>query len=409
MNNFFDVKSIREDFVALNQEVHAHPLVYLDSAATAQKPKVVIDAMLAYYQEFPANVHRGAYYLSEVATNKFHEARNIIANFVGASAQGQIIFTRSCTESINLVAHGLSKILLNEGDEIILTHMEHHANIVPWWLLAKEKKLVLKIARVLDNGELDLDYFASLFNNKTKLAAFTHASNALGTINPIRDMIAIAKRFGVSTLIDGAQAVHHVPLNLSDLDVDFYTFSGHKAYGPTGIGVLYAKNTWLDRMPVYQGGGDMITSVSFDEITFAKAPQKFEAGTPHIAGALGLGEAFNYLKSLGLDNISNYEKFLYDYAYKKLVSIPNIKIMGDAKERVSLISFVLPGVHPHDLSSIFDRQGIAIRAGHLCAEPLVRRFGQSAFARISLAFYNTTDEIDRFIDAFGRVFEVFKI
>ena len=409
MPNFFDVKRVRQDFVALNQEVHAHPLVYLDSAATAQKPKVVIDAMRAYYEEYPANIHRGAYYLSEVATRKFHEARKIISDFVGASPKGQIIFTRSCTESINLVAHGLSKILLNEGDEIILTQMEHHANIVPWWLLAQERKVILKVAHVLDNGEIDLEHFESLFTNKTKLAAFSHASNALGTINPVKALIELAKKFGVATLIDGAQAVHHVPLNLSDLDVDFYAFSGHKAYGPTGIGILYAKNSWLDAMPVYQGGGDMITSVSFENITFASAPQKFEAGTPHIAGALGLGAAFNYLTSLGLENIHAYENFLCDYALSKLSQVPNIKIIGDAKERVSLISFVLPGVHPHDLSSIFDRQGVAIRAGHLCAEPLVRRFGQSAFARISLAFYNTTAEIDCFINAFSRVFEVFKL
>jgi cysteine desulfurase/selenocysteine lyase len=408
-NNFFDVESIRQDFPALKQEIHAHPLVYLDSAATAQKPQVVIDAMRAYYEEFPANIHRGAYFLSEVATKKFHEARHIISNFVGASPQGQIIFTRSCTESINLVAHGLSKILFNEGDEIILTQMEHHANIVPWWLLAQERKLVLKIARVLDNGEVDLEHFASLFNNKTRLAAFSHASNAVGTINPIKTMLSIAKKFGVATLIDGAQAVHHVPLNLSDLDVDFYAFSGHKTYGPTGIGVLYMKNSWFDTMPVYQGGGDMISSVSFDHITFAQGPQKFEAGTPHIAGALGLGAAFNYLSKLGLDNIHRYEKLLHTYALNKLSRISRVKIIGEAQERVSLISFTLPGVHPHDLSSIFDRQGIAIRAGHLCAEPLVRRFGQSAFARVSLAFYNTTAEIDRFIGAFERVFEVFKL
>ena len=407
-NKFLDIERIRGDFKALDQEIHGHKLVYLDSAATAQKPQAVIDALVAYYQEYPANINRGAYYLSEVATRKYHEARTKIADFIGADFSN-IIFTRSSTESINLVAHGLKNLIFNEGDEIILTEMEHHANIVPWWLLAQERKLVLKVARVSDNGELDLDYFESLFTPKTKLASFVHISNALGTINPIEKLINIAKKFGVPTLIDGAQAVHHVSVDVKKLDVDFYVFSGHKAYGPTGIGILYAKNNWLSRMPVYQGGGDMILSVNFDKICFQDAPNKFEAGTPNISGALGLAAAFDYLKNIGQDNICLYENYLCEYALEKLKNINKIKIIGDAKERIGLFSFVMPGVHPHDLSSIFDRQGIAIRAGHLCTEPLIRRFGQSAFARVSLGLYNTTAEIDYLVQAFDAAARVFKI
>lgn len=409
MSEQFNIEAIRLQFPALHQEVYGHRLAYLDSAATAHKPQEVIDAMTDYYQSYPANINRGAYYLSEVATKKYQEARATVAQFIGSSDPEQIIFTRGTTESINLVANGLGEVLCKEGDEIILTELEHHANIVPWYMLAKKRKLKLQVARVLDSGELDVEHFKSLFNAKTKLAAFVHASNALGTINPVKTLVQIAQEHNVATLIDGAQAVHHLPLNMGDIGCDFYAFSGHKAYGPTGIGVLYAKNHWLKTMPPYQGGGDMIASVSFDNISYAAHPQKFEAGTPNIAGALGLAAAIHFLQDIGLARIHSHEQFLHDYALEQLAKLPQVRVMGSALDKVSVISFIIPGVHPHDISSIFDRQGVAIRAGHLCTEPLVRRFGVNAFARVSLGLYNNKEDIDQFISAFGRVFEVFRI
>lgn len=404
----FDVVKIRKDFPCLNQSVYDKPLVYFDSAATAQKPQCVIDEMRDYYERFAANVHRGAHYLSEIATHKYNDARAYVGQFLGTDNPSEIVFTRSTTEAINLVAHGLSKIHFADGDEIILSEMEHHANIVPWYLLAKEKNLTIRVAPILDDGSIDIDGFKKLFNYRTKLAAFAHASNALGTINPIKDLIAIAKAHNVPTLVDGAQGAHHLSVDVKAIDVDFYCFSGHKAYGPTGIGVLYAKNEWLSRMPPYQGGGDMIRSVSFEHISFAEHPQKFEAGTPNIAGALGLKRALEYIESIGLDRIHAYEKSLHDYAINKLSDFKDVKIIGNASEKLSIISFVIDGIHPHDVSSIFDREGIAIRAGHLCAQPLMNRFKIPALSRASLAFYNTHDEVDHFISAFKRVFEVFR-
>lgn len=404
-----DWHKVRQDFPGLNAEVYGKPLVYFDSAATAQKPRLMIEEMSRYYEEYCGNVNRGAHYVSEIATRKYEEARKTVANFIGAKDPNTIVFTRSSTESINLVAHCLGKIHFSSGDEIILTEMEHHANIVPWYMLAKEKNLTLRVVRVHDDGTLDLDHCKSLFNERTKLLAFVHASNALGTINPIKDLVSIAKNHGVPTLIDGAQAVPHLPIDVAGYDVDFYTFSGHKVYGPTGIGVLYAKASWLDLFTPYQGGGDMIASVSFHNITFAKAPQKFEAGTPNIAGALGLARVLRYLENLGLANVEDREGILHDHLLAGLRDIKGVKIIGASTQKVSLVSFVLDGVHPHDLSSIFDREGIAVRAGHLCAEPIVKRFGHSAFLRASLSFYNTKEEIDHFIKAFARVFEVFRL
>lgn len=404
-----DWLNIRDDFSCLKKEVHQKPLIYFDSAATAQKPNAVLDAMNRYYREYCGNVNRGVHYISGIATKKYEEARNNIKKFLKAGDERELIFLRSTTEAINLVAHGLSRVHLEPGDEIILTEMEHHANIVPWYMLAKERDLRLKVVPVLDDGTLDIQHFKSLFNARTKLFSVVHASNALGTINPISELITIAKKNGVPTLVDGAQAVHHLTLDLKDLDADFYAFSGHKAYGPTGIGVLVAKKEWLEKMPPYQGGGDMISSVSFEHIEYMPAPQKFEAGTPNIAGAIGLEAAFSYLQNLGIDAIAKREQQLLCHLYEGLKNLNEITIMGDAKEKVSLISFVYDGVHPHDLSSIFDREGIAIRAGHLCTEPLVRRFGQSAFLRASLAFYNTHEEIDYFVRAFGRVKELFRL
>lgn len=397
----------RKDFLGLNQEVHRKPLVYLDSAATAQKPSCVIDAMNEYYLKYCGNVHRGAHFLSEQATAKYNQARIDIASFMGTNDPSQVIFTRGTTESINLVAQTLGQSYFKPGDEIILTHMEHHSNIVPWWLLKEKLGLILKVAPIFDDGSLDLKAFKELFGPRTKFAAFTHASNSLGSINPVKEMVAFAKSFNVPTLIDGAQAIHHLPVDVSDLDCDFYAFSGHKAYGPTGIGVLYAKKSWLERLPPYQGGGDMIQSVSFDEISFAKAPQKFEAGTPNIAGALGLASALSYLKSLGFADIHAHEQALLQYGQEKLRDIPGLRIMGP-DHKVSLISFVIDGIHPHDISTILDREGVAIRAGHLCAEPVMKRFNVSAFCRASLALYNSHEDIDRLVKALCRVFEVFR-
>lgn len=405
----FDIERVRRDFPYLKELVYQKPLVYFDNAATAQKPQCVIDAEMSYYQHGAGNVHRGTHFLSEKATAKYNEARAFVATFLGAHSANEIIFTRSTTESINLVAHGLGKIHFECGDEIVLTEMEHHSNIVPWYILAKEKGLTLRVAKIFDDGALDINSFKSLFGPRTKLAAFAHASNSLGTINPIKEMIAIAKSFNVPTLIDGAQGVHHVPVDVSALDVDFYAFSGHKVYGPTGIGVLYAKAQWLKKFPPYQGGGDMIKSVDFDAITFAEAPEKFEAGTPNIAGALGLKAGLEYITTLGFEAIHAHEQSLLDYAVSRLKQIRNVRMIGCAKDKVSLISFVIEGVHPHDVSSIFDREGIAIRAGHLCTQPLMKRFKVSALSRASFAFYNTTEEVDRFIKAFDRVFEVFRL
>ncbi len=409
MSDNFDVKQVRRDFPYLLEQAYGKPLVYFDNAATAQKPCSVIDCVSGYYQHGAGNVHRGTHFLSEKATSQYNNARSTIANFLGAKSPSEIIFTRSTTEAINLVAHCLGQIHFAAGDEIILTEMEHHSNIVPWYLLAKRLGLNLKIVRVLDDGSLDVEEYTRLISSRTKLAAFAHASNALGTINPIHDLVRIAQHHGVPTLIDGAQGAHHVPVNVAALDVDFYCFSSHKAYGPTGIGALYAKSEWLKRFPPYQGGGDMIRSVDFNDISFADAPEKFEAGTPNIAGALGFAEALRYLQQLGLDSLHAYERSLHDYAAARMKDIKGVKIIGTAPNKVSLISFVVDGIHPHDISSIFDREGIAIRAGHLCAQPLMKRFSVSALSRASFAFYNTTEEIDIFISAFARVFEVFRL
>ncbi len=405
----FNVYEVRKDFPGLAQQVHGQPLIYFDNAATAQKPQCVIDEVSNYYQKYTSNINRGAHYLSDIATQKYCEARSTIARFINASDASNIVFTRGTTEAINLVAHSLGRCHLSPGDEIILTEMEHHANIVPWYLIAKDYQLKLRVAPVLDNGELDIISFKKLFSSRTKLAAFTHVSNTLGTINPVSDLIAIAKSFGVPTLIDGAQALHHVPIDVKALDVDFYAFSSHKAYGPSGIGALYALKHWLESFPPYQGGGDMIAQLSFENISFAQSPKKFEAGTPNIEGALGFARALTYLESIGLAKIYAYEHELSRYMHEQIAKLKHVKLIGQAHHKVSLISFTIEGVHPHDASSIFDRQGIAIRAGHLCTQPIMKRFGVSALSRASLAFYNTHEEVDQFIAAFEQIFKVFKL
>jgi len=409
MDEIIKIENVRKNFSFCKREIYGRPLIYFDNAATTQKPQCVIDEMVEYYSDNCSGVNRSIHYLSEIATNKYNKARFTIRAFLNASNH-EIIFTRSATESINLVCHGLSKIHFTPGDEIILTEMEHHSNIVPWYLTAKELGLNLKVIPLLKEGILDIDTYIKLFNKKTKLVSFTHASNAIGIVNPIKKMVKIAKSFGVPTLIDGAQSTPHIKIDLTSIDCDFFVFSGHKVYGPTGIGVLAAKKEWLEKMPPWQGGGDMIASVSFDEIIFANPPNKFEAGTPHIAGALGLSKAIDYIEELNKqDLLHKYEMDLHNYALDKISAVPKLTVVGKTGEKIPLISFFVEGVHPHDLASIMDREGIALRAGHLCAEPLMKKFGVSSLVRASFAFYNTKEEIDQFIKAFDKVFEVFKL
>lgn len=402
------VSEWRKHFPCLHQEAYGRPLVYLDNAATSQKPVAVINEVKGYYEKYCGNVNRGVHFLSEHATNKAHRARKIVADFIRAGDPSSIIFTRGATESLNLVAQCLAS-RLSPHDEILVTEMEHHANIVPWYFLQQKMDIVIKVVPINGDGELDLEALPKLVTDKTKIFAFSHASNALGTINPIKKLAEFCRTHNLISVVDGAQAVHHVPVDVAYLDVDFYAFSGHKAYAPTGIGVLYGKKNLLDEMPPYQGGGEMISSVSFDHIEFAKAPEKFEAGTPNIAGILGLGAALEYFMSLDQKALFDHEQELHDYALAELKKLPHVHVFGNAKEKVPLISFKVEGIHPHDLASIFDREGVAIRAGHLCAQPLIKRFNETAFSRASFAFYNTFDEVDALIRAFHQAFKVFSL
>jgi len=402
-----NINAIRKDFPILNQKIYGKNLVYLDNAATTQKPQMVLDEITNFYQTSCSNINRGAYYLSQKATEKYTQARTTIAQFINASSE-EIVFTRSSTEAINLIANGFKKIL-KPGDEILLTQMEHHSNIVPWYMLAKELDIKLKVIDVTDDGLLDLNHFKKLLNDKIKFAAFTHASNVLGTINPVKEMCAILSNLEIPTLIDGSQAAPHIKIDVKDLNADFYVFSGHKTYAPFGIGVLYAKAPWLQKLPVYQTGGDMITSVSFDEVTFAQNYQKFEAGTPNVSGALGLAKAIEYTSSIGFENMIKHEEDLHDYAWQELEKISFVKKFGPKDNKVSLISFIINNVHPHDVASIFDREGVAIRAGHLCAQPLVKRFNVSSFCRVSLSFYNNSHDVEMFIKSCHEVKKVFKL
>jgi cysteine desulfurase / selenocysteine lyase len=403
----FDVWSIREDFPILKRQVHGKPLVYLDNAATSQKPQVVIDTVQRYYAEENANIHRGAYYLSEKATQAYEDARVKVQHFLHAASEREIIFTRSVTEAINLVAHCYGRKTLNAGDEIIISAMEHHSNIVPWQILCEEKGAILRVVPIDDEGEFLLDEFEKLLTSKTKLVAVTHVSNALGTITPVRQIIDMAHDRHIPVLIDGAQAVPHFPVDVQELDCEFYGFSGHKLYGPTGIGVLYGKAELLESMPPYQGGGDMIRSVTFEKTLYAPIPSKFEAGTPHIEGGIGLGAAIDYLEGIGMETINTYEQELLAYAMSAVRAIPGVRIFGTAREKAGVISFSLEGVHPHDIATILDQEGIAIRTGHHCAQPVMERFGVPAMARASLAFYNTKVEIDALVAGIHKVKEVF--
>jgi len=403
----WDVERIRKDFPALHQDVHGKPLVYLDNAATTQKPQAVLDALRAYYTEDNANVHRGVHLLSERATEAYEAARARIQRFLNAGQSREIVFVRGTTEGINLVANTYGRRMVGPGDEIVISALEHHSNIVPWQMLCEERGAALRVVPIDDAGEVDVDAYERLLSPRTRLVAVAHVSNALGTIVPVERMIALAHRQGVPVLIDGAQAVSHLRVDVRALDCDFYTFSGHKAFGPTGIGALYGKAELLERMPPWQGGGDMIKSVSFEKTVYNDLPYKFEAGTPHIAGAIGLGVALDYLEGLGLDGVAAYEGELLAHATEALSSVPGVRLVGTARDKAAVLSFLVDGVHAHDVGTILDQEGVAVRAGHHCAMPVMTRFGLAATARASFALYNTHEEIDALVSALGRVREVF--
>ena len=403
----FDVKRIREDFPILKQKVHGKPLVYLDNAATTQKPVQVIEAILRFYTQDCSNVHRGVHLLSERATEAYEGTRSKIQRFLNASDSREIVFVRGATEGINLVAHTYGRQNLNLGDEVVITGMEHHSNIVPWQIICAEKGAFLHVVPIDERGELMLDEFEKLLNVRTRLVAVAHVSNALGTINPVRQIIEVAHARGVPVLVDGAQAVPHMKVDVQELGCDFYTFSGHKVFGPTGIGALYGKLDLLEAMPPFQGGGDMISSVTFEKTIYNAVPYKFEAGTPSIAEVYGLGAALEYVNQIGLANIASYEHALLAYATEAIQQIPGVRIIGTAREKAGVISFVLEGVHAHDVGTILDREGIAVRTGHHCAQPVMDRFGVPATVRASLAFYNTKQEINALAAGIQRVKSVF--
>jgi cysteine desulfurase/selenocysteine lyase len=403
----FEVEAIRQHFPVLNQKVFGKQLVYLDNAATTQKPYLVIDVMNAYYSYENANIHRGIHYLSQKATDAYEDARIKVREFLNAGEDREILFVRGTTEAINLVSQSYGRSEVKAGDEILISGMEHHSNIVPWQILAQEKEAKLRVVPINDRGELLMEEFERMIGPRTKIVAVTQISNALGTINPVREIAALAHRRGVPVLVDGAQAVPHTRVDVRELDCDFYAFSGHKLFGPTGIGVLYGKEKLLEKMPPYQGGGDMISSVTFEKTEYNRLPYKFEAGTPHIAGVIGLGAAVDYLHAIGMDRIAAYEQDLLDYATRALASIKGLRIIGTAAKRASILSFVLENIHAHDIGTVLDQEGVAIRAGHHCAMPLMERFGVAATARASLAFYNTREEIDALVKGIHKAIGVF--
>jgi len=403
----FDVDKIREDFPVLKQRIHGKPLVYLDSAATAQKPFAVIDAIRKFHEVDCANIHRGVHELSQRSTAAYEETRIKAKRFLNARAKNELIFVRGTTEGINLVASSWGRKNVKAGDEIVISTLEHHSNIVPWQMLCEEKGARLRVIPVDDRGELLLEEYEKLLGPRTRMVAVGHVSNALGTINPVRQIVEMAHRAGALALIDGAQAAPHMKIDVQALDADFYAFSGHKVIGPTGIGILYGKAKLLNAMPPYQGGGDMIKSVTFEKTIYADLPYKFEAGTPNIAGGIGLGAAFDYITSIGLDKIAAYEHELLVYGTEALSRIPGLRIIGTAREKAAVLSFVIDGIHPHDIGTVLDRQGIAVRTGHHCAQPVMDRFGVPATTRASLAFYNTFAEIDALAAGLAKVKEIF--
>ena len=399
--------TIRQDFPILSRQVYGKPLIYFDNAATTQKPRQVVEAICKYYYEDNANVHRGVHYLSQQATTAFEQVRKQIAAFINTRNSSELIFTKGTTESINLVASSFGR-MLNEGDEIVISAMEHHANIVPWQMLCEKKKTVLRIIPIMDNGELDLGTYIRLLNQRTRLVAITHVSNTLGTINPVKEMIATAHAQGIPVLVDGAQGLSHIRVDVQDMDCDFYCFSGHKIYGPMGIGGLYGKEELLNRMPPYQGGGEMIDHVTFEKTTYNELPYKFEAGTPNVADVMGFGAAISYIDQLGIENIGKWESELLQYATSELKRIGDITIIGEAKRKTSVISFLINGIHPYDAGTILDHLGVAIRTGTHCTQPIMDRFGIPGTMRASFAFYNTHAEIDELIKGIEQVKKMFR-
>ena len=402
-----DLERVRADFPALHQESHGHPLVYLDNAATTQKPLAVIDAVRTFYERDCSNVHRGVHLLSQRATVSFEQARTTIKNHIGAADSREIVFTRSTTEGINLVAASFVRPRIEAGDEVLISTMEHHSNIVPWQLLCEERGAILKVIPIDDDGDIILEEYERLLTERTKMVGVVHVSNALGTINPVREMIELAHARGVPVLIDGAQALPHLAVDVRELDCDFFVCSAHKAYGPTGIGALYGKREHLLDMAPYQGGGDMILSVSFEGTTFNEPPHRFEAGTPNIEGAIGFAAALKYVDDLSLDSIANHEAQLLAEATEAVLAVPGVRLIGSARHKASVLAFVMDGVHPHDIGTILDSEGVAVRAGHHCAQPVMARYGLSATVRASFALYNTAQEIDALVAGLKKVREVF--
>lgn len=403
----WDVEKIRKDFPVLSTTVNGKPLVYLDNGASSQVPQVVIDRGSKYLQEEHSNVHRGVHYLSQTATTAFEAAREKVKRFINARESAECIFVRGTTEGINLVASSYGRKFIGEGDEIIISGMEHHSNIVPWQMTSEESGAKIRVIPLNERGELIVEEYERLLNERTKMVAVAHVSNSLGTVNPIKEMVATAHKYGVPVLVDAAQSVPHFPVDVQDLDCDFFVFSGHKMYGPTGSGVLFGKREWLDQMPPYQTGGGMIRSVTFEKTTFAPIPEKFEAGTPAIAPCIGLGAAVDYINSIDFEAAAEYEHELVEYAASRLADIPGVKLIGTAANRASVLSFTIENVHPHDIGTILDQEGVAVRAGHHCAQPVMQFFDVPATARASFAFYNTKEEADKLADAIQKVIEVF--
>ena len=402
----FDVDRIRQDFPALNQTVHGQPLAYLDNAASAQRPAAVIDAISNYYSKDHANVHRGVHTLSQRATDAYEAARQKVQQFINAASTREIVFTSGTTDSINLLAYALEDEI-KSGDEIVLSRMEHHSNIVPWQLLCERTGAVLKVVPINERGELELDAYLSLLGPRTRLVTLAHVSNALGTINPVGDIITAAHEHNVPVLLDGAQAVPHASVDMQELDCDYYSFSGHKMFGPTGIGIFYGKEELLEKLPPFKGGGEMILTVSFEKTVYNELPYKFEAGTPNIAGAIGLGVAIDYLQDLGMDRVAAYEANLLDYATQAIAEVPGVRLIGTAAHKASVISFTVDGIHPHDLGTVLDHQGVAIRTGHHCAMPVMEFFGVPGTARASMAFYNYAADIDQLVEGLHVAIKMF--
>jgi cysteine desulfurase/selenocysteine lyase len=404
----FDVEAVRRDFPILSKTVHGKPLVYLDNAATSQKPQIVIDTLVEFYRTECSNIHRGVHLLSEQATRDYENARARVRAFINAADDREIIFVRGATEGINLVAQAWGRTHVGRGDEVLISGLEHHSNIVPWQMLCEERGAVLRVVPINEQGELSIEAFARFLSPRTRIVAVAHVSNALGSVNPVREIVELAHQKNIPVLVDGAQAVQHLAVDVRQLDCDFYVFSSHKMYGPTGVGILYGKAALLESMPPYQGGGDMISSVTFEKTTYNRLPHKFEAGTPNIAGGIALGAAIDYIESVGLDRIAGYEADLLAYGTQALSSLPSVRIIGTAREKASVLSFVVEGIHPHDIGTILDQEGIAIRTGHHCAQPVMDFFRIPATARASLALYNTREEIDALVAGLHKVIEVFR-